>query len=341
MPFSAGNGIMLQYMSRALGGNGSGALAAGLVGVEMPIYRYIGNVSNLETYDMDFSLPLINRGAVPRFFSFPTRDEKAELAKQLGASNINLYNWDIQVHARAGNRQTEPSLKDGKFDVSLPTTSKNSKYLVQKKDGTFVPLLPHSNMVGWNVATIVVAEHGQSPFSVNVDTNGRPVVGDGSNRTLARALPVWDDLIGVRIVEILPEDVAKYFGGTLPSQYSKTDDGIKLNKLIEGSDVLLSNSMLSGWVITGVAPQNGTNWTVEIVDGEVVVTFSDSASGEVVTVNLSSTSGVNDELIIMFSGKKGSGGGGGGGHGGDHGCNSGFGVLALLALSAALMRRKD
>ncbi|MCL2146752.1 MAG: hypothetical protein FWH52_02990, partial [Synergistaceae bacterium] len=59
MPFSAGNGIMLTYMSVALGGASSGALSNSLIGMEMPIYRYTGDVNALRTYDMDFCLPLV------------------------------------------------------------------------------------------------------------------------------------------------------------------------------------------------------------------------------------------------------------------------------------------
>ena len=206
MPFSAGTGIMLQYMSRALGGNMSGTLSSRLVGVEIPIYRYLGDVGVFETYDMDFSLPLINKGAVPRFFAFHTQEEKEEIANEVWQNpvKVNVYDWDVQVHARAGRNQTASSLVDRKFDVSLPSKSQNSKYLVLNKEGKYVELLPHSKMIGWDVATIDVDEYGVLPWTVNVvESTGRPVVADGSNRTLVRALPTWDDLIGVRVVEIL------------------------------------------------------------------------------------------------------------------------------------------
>ena len=205
LPFSAGNGIMLQYMSVALGGSGTGNLSTRLIGMEMPIYRYIGDVGALETYDMDYSLPLINRGAVARFFSFPTEDDKAALAEELGYSGVQVrqYDIDIQVHARAGSRQTAPSLLDGKFDMTLPTSKNTKEYYILNKDGAYEPLeVKERQTAGWDVATIVVADHGLVPWTVDLATNGRPVVGNGSNRTVARALPTWDDLIGVRILEI-------------------------------------------------------------------------------------------------------------------------------------------
>jgi hypothetical protein len=57
-------------------------------------------------------------------------------------------------------------------------------------------------MLGWDIATVVVADHGNVPYTVDLASNGRPLVDDGSNRTLALPIPTADDLVGVRIVEI-------------------------------------------------------------------------------------------------------------------------------------------
>jgi hypothetical protein len=90
--------------------------------------------------------------------------------------------------------------------MTLPTRENTKSYMIQKKDGSYEELVPHSKMMGWNVATIVVANHGRNPWTIDVDSSGKPVVGDGSDgnhRVIQRPLPDTDDLIGVRIVEIL------------------------------------------------------------------------------------------------------------------------------------------
>jgi hypothetical protein len=338
MPASAGNGIMLQYMSRALGGNFSGILSAQLVGKEMPIYRYIGNVNAIETYDMDFVLPLVNRGAVPRFFKFMTQDETANLAKTLNKDSIKVFDWDIQVHARKGNRTVEPALKDGKFDVTLPTTSKNSKYLIQKKDKSYEALVPHSKMVGWDVATIVVTEHGQNPFTVNM-SGDRPAVGDGSNGTLARALPTWDDLIGVRVIEYVEDEILALFKpGKFPKGAVTTDNGFKYTELFEGTNTILSNSMLNGWKIVGAAPHSGEGWQAGYEVGRLYIKFTGEVYDEVIKVTLQKDGTTETkEIEIEFSGEK------------EFlwkkvidkmGCNAGAAFLALLALCPLFLRRR-
>jgi Synergist-CTERM protein sorting domain-containing protein len=331
LPFSAGNGIMLTYMSVALGGASSGSLAQELVGMEMPIYRYIGNVDALETYDMDFFLPLINRGAVPRFFSFHTPEEVAGIEAIIREYNIKVFDYDIQVHARAGNRTTAPALKDGKFDMLLPSNSKNSKYMIQKKDGSYEALATQANkMLGWNAATIDVSRYGQAPFTVDLDVNGRPVVGDGSNRTLPRALPTWDDLIGVRIIEVMENEILALFKDKkLPSGTILTKKGIEYADILQGTSVLLKESMLDGWSIVSVTPRSGKDWTVSVVNGEVVVKFKGDAYGEKIVVALEKD-GEKQDLEITFFGEKDS----------LDGCNAGAATLALFALFPLFMRRK-
>ncbi|MCL2767324.1 MAG: radical SAM protein, partial [Synergistaceae bacterium] len=197
LPWNVASCIFLPYMSVARGGASTGNLHAGLIGVEMPAYRYLKEV-DLPTYDVDHSHPLVNRGAVVRFFDYHTQEETAAIAEACGEKIIVAFDYDFQVHTRTD------ALVDGKFDITLPSTSKNSRYMVQKKDGSYENLaLKSRKTAGWNVATIVVADHGQNPFTIDLGANGRPVVGSGSDRTLARTLPANDDLVGVRIVEIL------------------------------------------------------------------------------------------------------------------------------------------
>jgi Synergist-CTERM protein sorting domain-containing protein len=335
MPFSAGNGIMLTYMSVAAGGNSSGVLHSSLIGRQMPIYRYLGDVNAINTYDMDFFLPLINRGAVPRFFGFHTQEEVADIAikARTGSSKIRVYDYDIQVHARHGNRTTEPALKDGRFDMVLPTDEDTKGYLILKKDGTYAELKPHSKMLGWNVVTIVVADQNV-PFTVNLSVDNRPEVGDGSNRTIPRALPHWDDLIGVRIIEIAKNEIEKLFK-ELPAGAVTTDKGIELTNMINRRGVLLSNAMLDGWRIVAVDPQSGANWRTNMINDELVVTFNGDAYNKVTVVTLQKIGSTETfELEVMFSGEW------------DIreqiGCNVGImAVLALFALIPLFVRRKN
>ena len=212
--YNAAACLMLPYMSLKLGGAGNQSLAPALKDMEMPVYRYMKEV-NLPTYAMNVDLPLINRGGVPRFFQFPTQDETKALAEKLGKEEIRVYNFDIQVHARTD------ALVDGKFDMTLPTNEDTIGYMILKKDGTYVELPTQENkMLGWNVATIVVDEFGNVPFTVDVRTNGRPVVDDGSNRSLAQALPPADDLIGVQIIEVVKDKD----GPTPPDPEDDDDD---------------------------------------------------------------------------------------------------------------------
>lgn len=198
LPWSVSSCIFLPYMSVALGGASSGALHPDLVGVEMPAYRYLKEV-DLPTYDMNHFLPLVDRGAVARFFSYSTLEEVEKIAQDLGETpeRIKVYNYDFQVHTRTD------ALVDGKFNITLPTSSANSTYMILNgESGEYEKLDHNSKMFGWNVATIDVATHGNDPFTVDIRSNGRPVVGDGSERTLPNELPAHDDLIGVSIIEI-------------------------------------------------------------------------------------------------------------------------------------------
>jgi Synergist-CTERM protein sorting domain-containing protein len=334
LPFSVANGIMLTYMSTALGGPSSGALNPQLVGREMPIYRYIGNPDVIETYDMNFSLPLINRGAVPRFFGFHTQEEIAGIAAvaKTGSAKIKVYDYDIQVHARAGNRTTRPALIDGKFDMVLPTDENTKGYLILKKDGTYAELKPSSKMLNWNVATIVVADQNV-PFTVNLSSDGRPDVGI-ADRQVPFALPTWDDLIGVRIIEISKNEIEKLFK-ELPAGAITTDKGIELTRMINRRGVLISDSMLDGWRIVGVDPQSGANWRLNILNGEIIATFNGDAYNKTTVVTLQKIGSAETvDIEVMFSGEW------------DIreqiGCNAGFAAfLALFALIPLFVRRKN
>lgn len=199
LPWSVSSCIFLPYMSVALGGASTKALSPALVGVEMPAYRYLKE-ADLPTYDVDHFLPLVDRGAVARFFSYHNRAEIEAIAKTLNVdmAKIRVYDYDFQVHSRTD------ALVNGKFNITLPTASAKSSYMIlAAKEGKYEKLVPNSQMFGWNVGTIDVAAHGNTPFTVNVGSNGRPLVGDGSKGTLPKELPAHDDLIGVRIVEIL------------------------------------------------------------------------------------------------------------------------------------------
>jgi Synergist-CTERM protein sorting domain-containing protein len=323
-------------MSVAAGGNGSGVLHSSLAGRQMPIYRYLGNPDVLVTYDMNFFLPLINRGAVPRFFTFHTQEEVADIADKAktGSSKIKVYDYDIQVHVRPGAHTTEPALKDGKFDMILPTDEDTKGYIILKKDGTYENLPTHSRMLGWNVATIVVANHGNVPFTVNLSVDNRPEVGDGSNRTLARALPTWDDLVGVRIVEVSKNEIEKLFK-ELPAGAITTDKGIELTRMINRRGVLISDSMLDGWRIVDVNPTSGANWRLNILNGEIVATFNGDAYNKTTIVTLQKIGSAETfDLEVMFSGEW------------DIreqiGCNAGIAAfLALFALIPLMLRRKN
>jgi Synergist-CTERM protein sorting domain-containing protein len=199
--WNAASCIYLPRESVALKGASTRNLHADLVGWETPVYRYLKEV-NLPTYDVDHFLPLINRGGVTRFFSYQTQDNINAVAKALKMNSdiVKVFDYDIQLHMRTN------AVVNGKFDIALPTRGETESYMIQKKDGTYEPLKPHSTMVGLNVATITVANHGLKPWTVDLDSSGQPVVGDSSDgnyRVLPRPLPANDDLYGFRIVEIL------------------------------------------------------------------------------------------------------------------------------------------
>jgi hypothetical protein len=294
----------------------------------MPVYRYLKEV-DLPTYDMNHFLPLVNKGAVTRFFSYPTQAQIADIGKACGATDIKVYNYDFQVHTRTD------ALINGKFDITLPTDEKTKSYFILKKNGTYEKLIPHSTMTGWNVATVVVADHGNAPFSVNVDPAGRPIVGDGSNRTVPKALPAKDDLIGVRIVEVVKGGILSLFkDGKLPAGAIETANGIKYTNMFNRRGVILSESMLDGWRIAAITPQSGNHWRANIVNGQVVITFSGNAFDQKVTVKLEKIgSNLTEELEIEFSGEW------------DileqAGCNAGAMALLLFMLFPLFIRRKD
>ena len=201
--WNAASCIYLPRMSVALGGAASRNLSEKLIGVEVPVYRYLKEV-DLPTYDVDHFLPLINRGGVARFFNYQTQESVANIANALNITNdIKVFEYDIQLHTRTD------ALVNGRFDMALPTREGTEGYMIQKRDGTYEPLKPHTTMLGMNVATIIVANHGLNPRTVDLDSSGQPLVGDSSDgnyRVLPRPLPATDDLYGFRIVEILEEE---------------------------------------------------------------------------------------------------------------------------------------
>jgi Synergist-CTERM protein sorting domain-containing protein len=269
----------------------------------------------------------VNKGAVVRFFSYHTQEDTAAVRAACGEENIKVYDYDFQVHARTD------ALIGGKFDISLPTSKNTKGYLILSKNG-YQKLEPHSTMCGWNIATVAIAENGRIPFTINLNSSGQPIVGDGSNRTLPHALPVSDDLIGVRIVEIIESPLTSIFkDGKLPAGTIVTDKGFKYVEMFTGKGKILSNSMLDGWFIAEVTPKSSSNWKADIINGEVVITFNGDVYDETVTVLLMKLgSSETREVEIMFSGEK---------KGLDlGGCNAGTAMLALLALAAFFARRK-
>jgi len=326
LPWNAASCIYLPYMSLALGGAGSGYLSPALVGVEMPAYRYLKEV-DLPTYDMDHHTLLINRGAVTRFYSYQTQENIAAVSAATGEKYIKVYDYDIQVHARTN------ALVNGRFNVMLPTNRNTKGYLILRRNGTYEALVPNSTMAGWNVATVVVNDHGRVPFTINMNSLGNPIVGDGSNRTLAHALPPHDDLIGVRIVEIVESPLTIIFkDGKLPPNAVETENGFEYPGMFTGKGTLLSDKMLDGWRITGVTPNSGKNWKADIINGEVVITFKGDVYDETVTVTVTKDGSFETrDIEITFSGEKES----------LFGCNAGLAMLALLAVFPVFMRRKD
>ena len=335
MPWNVGSVIFLTNMSAALGGPANGWLSPLLIGMEMPAYRYLKEV-DLPTYDVDHFHPFINRGAVARFYSYHTQDDIAKVAADSGQKSIKVFDYDIHVHTRTD------ALVGGKFDMALQTSENNIGYLILGKNGAYQKLEPHSTMFGWNVATIVIAEHGLVPFTVDLDpTTGNPKVEEGNVRALPRALPATDDLIGVRIVEIIGSPILKLFkDAKLPPNAEATDKGIQYTDLFAEKGVLLSDSMLDGWRIVGVTPQSGTGWKVNVVNGEVVVTFTkDVFDDQTVTVTLQKIgTSETTELEIIFAGE----------HKNiiekildEAGCNAGVTLLAFLVLCPLFIRRKN
>jgi Synergist-CTERM protein sorting domain-containing protein len=153
-------------------------------------------------------------------------------------------------------------------------------------------------------------------------------------------LPANDDLIGVRIVEIVESEILELFkDGKLPPNAVLTPKGIKYTDLFCVKGTLLSNSMLDGWIIVDVKPKSGPGWKVNIVNGAVIVTFlKDVYDEETVTVTLQKIgTSETKEIDITFSGER-----------EDWinkildkaGCNAGVAMLALLALCPLFIRRR-
>jgi hypothetical protein len=86
--------------------------------------------------------------------------------------------------------------------MTLPTSDKTTGYYIHTKTG-YKKLVPHSEMLGWKVATVTVAE-ATPPYTITMN-GGQPIVGNGAGM-LPHPLPAWDDLVGVRIVQVLECD---------------------------------------------------------------------------------------------------------------------------------------
>jgi len=338
MPWNVGSVIFLTNMSAALGGPSNGWLSPLLIGMEMPAYRYLKEV-DLPTYDINHFHPLVNKGAVARFYSYHTQESQKEavekVANQFGlnlsVTNAKVFDYDFQVHTRTD------AFVNGRFDITLPTSSNASKYYILRKDGSYEPMtLTRRKTAGWNVGTVVVADHGLVPWTVDVDNNGRPIVdATGAARTVFVPLRSWDDLYGVRIVEVPGSQIESIFkNGNLPSNAKETQNGIEYTQMFVGKSVLLSNSMLDGWHITEVTPKNGKHWRAELVNGEVVASFHGDAYNQVVKAILAKA-GTSEtmELEIKFSGEK------------DYsevGCNAGsMALLSSFAFFPLFLRRKQ
>jgi hypothetical protein len=337
MPWNVGSVIFLTNMSAALGGPSNGWLSPLLNGKEMPAYRYLKEV-NLPTYDVNHFHPFINRGAVARFYNYRTQDEVKQIAANCGKSDIKVYDYDIHVHTRTD------ALVNSRFDMLLPTSANNAGYLILRRDGTYEPLVPKSKMLGWDIATVVIANHGVNPFTVDIDTvTGRPKVSTtGESRTIPVALRDFDDLIGVRIIEVFKgNDILSLFkDGKLPPNAELTDNGIKYTNLFVHKGTILSDSMLDGWRIIGVTPQSGNGWKSNIVNGAVVITFTkDVFDDQTVSVKLQKIGSTETRDIgVTFAGER------------ESiidkifdkaGCNAGTTLFTLLALFPLFMRRKE
>jgi hypothetical protein len=342
LPWNVASCIFLPYMSLAIGGGGGGASGAnlheGLIGVEMPAYRYLKEV-DLPTYEVDHYLPLVNKGAVPRFFAYHTQEEIAAIAADCGEGSVKVYDYDFQVHS------TDALIRDagaprGKFDITLPTSKGVKGYKILVNDGkgrTYEDLIPHSTMLGWDVATVNVGRHGNVPFTVDLSADMRPVIGDGSNRTVPRALPAVDSLVGIRIVEVIPNEILSLFKpGKFPKNAVVTENGFKYTELFEGTNTILSNSMLNGWTIVGAAPHSGNGWQAGYEVGRLYIKFTGEVYDETIKVTLEKD-GETKEIEIIFSGEK------------EFiwnkimnkaGCNASAAFLALLVLSPLFLRRK-
>ena len=333
LPWNVASCIFLPYMSVAAGGASTGNLSNALIGVEMPAYRYLKEV-DLPTYDVDHFLPLVNRGAVARFFNYHTQETIAAVAEACGEDYIKVYDYDFQVHTRTD------ALINGRFNITLPTGELTKGYYILKNDGSYEKLNPIAKMLNWNVGTVVVADHAVAPFTVDLTSMDRPVVGDGSNRTVPRALPANDDLYGIRIVEVVRNLIAELFkDGKIPEGTVLTKNGLKYVDMLSKKKTILSDEMLDGWKIVGVEPQEGPGWKAYFENGELTIKFDGEAYDVVVTVTLeNTTTGELVEIEIEFSGEK------------EciwdklfecAGCNSGAAILALFAIFPLFMRKKD
>ena len=337
MPWNVASVIFLTNMSAALGGASNGWLSPQLIGMEMPAYRYLKEV-DLPTYDINHFHPLVNRGAVARYYAYHTQDSNKKAADVLAAqlkidlsTNIaKVFDYDFHVHTRTD------ALVGGKFDITLPTSSAASDYYILKKDGSYEPMaIAKTKTVGWNVGSVVLASHGLVPWTVDLDSNGRPKVDPaGAARTVFRELRDFDDLFGVRIIEIAANPISLLFkGGKLPVGTTLTENGIKYTDMLnKRSNTILSETDLDGWKIISVTPTSGNNWSASIINGEVVVKFPGDAYDQAMTVTLEKIgTGETQQIAIEFSGENWLD---------NVGCNTGTIMLALLAICPLFIRRK-
>jgi Synergist-CTERM protein sorting domain-containing protein len=142
----------------------------------------------------------------------------------------------------------------------------------------------------------------------------------------------------VRIVEITETPIIGLFkAGKFPKGAVVTEKGFKYTELFEGTNTILSNSMLNGWTIVGVTPHSGNGWQSGYEVGRLYIKFTGEVYDEVVKVTLEKD-GETKEIEIEFSGEK------------EFlwkkivnkaGCNAGAAVLALLVICPLFIRRKN
>jgi hypothetical protein len=133
------------------------------------------------------------------------------------------------------------------------------------------------------------------------------------------------------------DEIMKLFKpGKFPKNAEVTEKGFKYTEPFEGTNTILSNSMLDGWTIVGATPHSGSGWQAGYEVGRLYIKFTDDVYDEVITVTLEKD-GVTKEIEIEFSGYK------------EFlwkkiidkaGCNVGVAFLALLVFCPLFLRRK-